>query len=232
MVGPRLGGGRAPAARRRDRARVTGCSSRSTSSRTADARRDRRRDVAVPRRVRRARRLRLPAARLARRPTGRRCAPQIPSACGSSPARRRSASRRRRLRRRLHLHFLTTTARQVPAPLRAGARRSASSARRASARATTAAAPASAGRPRPRERRDLRRALDGGARRERRHRDDHELQRVGRGHADRAGRSRAAATRGYDGAWGLTGDAAADRLPHAHARLEPADRFAQPAGRQ
>ncbi len=133
----------------------------------------------VPRDARRPRRLRLPPARLRGRRLGGAAARGscVLAALRRNPARRLRGGRP--LRRLLHLRLHQLRRRQVHPPLQPGARRAspvraerrAGLRRRASRRGT---------RPlRAPQRHDVRQPLDGGARGQAGHRDDHELQRVG-----------------------------------------------------
>ena len=145
-------------------------------------------DLAVPRGARGPRRLRLPPARLRGRGLGGGDARRRRRRPAASPAPSSSASPPRRGFDGFYTYDFINYGGGKFARLCSQAHACTSSARRASGRATTAprAGETPAGGQR-RERRHLRQALDGGARGAARHRHDHELQRVGRGDADRAG---------------------------------------------
>ena len=157
-----------------------------------------------------------------RPPTGRPCAPQVPPAmrlfAGTELVGFAAAGALRRL---LHVRLRRTTA---AASSRGSARRRTpctSLCAPSVGPATTAAAPASRRRRgRGRTARPTTALWTRRARRAPRHRDDHELQRVGRRDADRARRRPRRGYRGYDGAWGLHGRRRRRRLPPAHGVLD------------
>ena len=164
----------------------SGSSSASTSSRTAGARPRPWRGSLLHREPRRSRRLRVPPDRL--RAVGLGIAPTA-VAPDATAARRDGPGRfcrGRPLRRRLHVRLQHLRRRQVRTTLRAGTCDAPGLLTECGPRVQRTAGRRGRREPRTPARRNLRPSLERCARGSAGHRLDHELQRVGRGHADRA----------------------------------------------
>ncbi len=228
--GPGSVGGRAPAGRRLVRARRRASRRRARGAVRGARSGDPRAGPPAPRRRRRERLLRLRLRAIPRRELA---GPERPARRTARLRQHRAAGQGpgRRVRRPLHLRRAALRRLLLPARVRVGTRawpRVRTLCRAGIRRTARDGRPARAA---TRERRPLRPHVAGGSARPGRHRHDHELQRVARGHADRARSRGDPGLRVVRRRLGHRRAGGRARLPRQHGPLgRPVPRSSSPAG--